>query len=432
MGKVKSIIGLCLITIFTFTMNGCNDLDDKIIETPKTNPEEVIIKDSELFNLLQHTTHAVGDPMQDIVCLDFIYPFTLLIYDSNYVKTGQIVLHGDDEFSDFLGSLQEDQHISISYPITTTYANGDTFTVNNNSELKLAIDSCSREDIIAYCNGLFSSNEGECIWRVQFDEACNNKYIGGYFTANIDGTLNFNFKDQIYNGTWVFLFVNDILHMNINLEGTSEVTDHWNIDRKITVSNSEIIILDTPKPIRLKKHCEKLAPYAIGDTGPGHGIVFYDKGAYTEGWRYAEVALQDLAAFQWGCMNSSVDAAQNPSIGKGLQNSGAVLYFHDSLNDFYNNPAVCGTLNDGTLTAKESLKYHNNYTNDWFLPSEEELLLVYSNLHLNGIGNFSNQEYWTSTENDAQTAKTIHFQNGATLTTNKATTTIKTRVIRYF
>lgn len=432
MRNLISIIRLCLIAMFAFTINSCNDLDDKIIETPKANPEEVIIKDSELFELLQHTTHAVGDPMQDIVCLDFIYPFTLIIYDSNYVRTGQITLYGDDQFSDFLGSLQDDQYISISYPITTTYTNGDTFTVNDNAELKLAIDSCSREDIISYCNGLFSSNEGDCIWRVQYDPSCNNKYIGGYFTANTDGTLNFNFKDQIYNGTWVFLFVNDILHMNINLEGTSEVAADWNIDRKVTVSNTDIIISDSPKPIRLKKHCEKLTPYAIGDQGPGHGIVFYDKGEYTDGWRYAEVALQDLTAFQWGCINSSVDAAQNPNIGKGLQNSGAVLYFHDSLNDFYNNPAVCSNLNDGSLTAKDALKYHNDYVNDWFLPSEEELKLVYTNLHLNAVGNFSNQQYWTSTENDAQTAKTINFQNGETVNTNKTAVNIKTRAIRYF
>ncbi|GHU33390.1 hypothetical protein FACS1894172_11810 [Spirochaetia bacterium] len=30
--------------------------------------------------------------------------------------------------------------------------------------------------------------------------------------------------------------------------------------------------------------------YVIGDTGPAGGLIFYDKGDYSDGWRYLEVA----------------------------------------------------------------------------------------------------------------------------------------------
>ena len=39
----------------------------------------------------------------------------------------------------------------------------------------------------------------------------------------------------------------------------------------------------------------------------------------------------------------------------------------------------------------------NSY-DDWFLPSEQELLSIYKNLISEGIGNFYDAFYWSSTE----------------------------------
>lgn len=435
---MKKSIYLSKIVAFLFlvlTVNGCKDLDDTI-KIP--NAEDLIQKDDELFNLLERVTKEEDNPMQDIVCIDFIYPINLVIYNSNLESIGSVTIIGDENFSAFLGFLPAENSLSISYPISTTLADGTEFTVNNNAELKLAIDSCSREDIISYCNGLFSSSTPSivvpCVWKVQYNATGDNKYLSGYFDVNIDGTIKFYYENQEYLGSWIFLFINDELHMNINLEGTSPIALDWNIDRKVIIEDDEIIIENSPKNIHLKKSCQDIETYVIGDEGQAGGIVFYDKGSYSEGWRYAEVAPVDLSSFEWGCFGTSIINTQNSTIGKGLYNSGKILNFHDSLTNFYLNPIVCSNLNNGTVVAKETLNYQLNGRKDWFLPTENELTLIYTNLHLQNLGNFSNVIYWSSTENDATTVKTIDFSSGQNVLSSKVPTsnTLKVRCIRYF
>ncbi|MDN3676229.1 hypothetical protein QWY90_02770 [Flavobacterium paronense] len=435
MKTINALPKIFTLLFVLFTINSCKDIDDTITYP---NAEDLIQKDSELFDLLNRVTKTEDNPMTDIVCIDFVYPIHLLIYNSSLEKIGSVTIIGDDNFSAFLGILPADQSLSISYPITTTLADGTEFTVNNNTELKLAIDSCSREDIISYCGGLFSTTVPgiilPCVWKVQYDATGDNKYLSGYFDVNVDGTIKLFYGDEIYTGSWIFLFVNDELHMNINLEGTSQVALDWNIDRKVIIAGDEIIIQNPPKNIHLKKTCWESTPYAIGDVGPAGGIVFYDKGSYSEGWRYAEAAPNDLAFFEWGCANSTIPNSQSSAIGKGLYNSGTILNFHDTLVNFYTNPNVCSNLNNGTVVAKEALGYQLNDRNDWFLPSENELALLYTNLQLSSLGNFSNAIYWSSTENDATTVKTIDFSNGQSVISLKvpALNTIKVRCIRYF
>jgi hypothetical protein len=50
---------------------------------------------------------------------------------------------------------------------------------------------------------------------------------------------------------------------------------------------------------------------------------------------------------------------------------------------------------------------------DWFLPAIEELNLIYINLHVPGYGNFYNNYYWSSTEEDASNAYGQHFLGGS-------------------
>ena len=47
--------------------------------------------------------------------------------------------------------------------------------------------------------------------------------------------------------------------------------------------------------------------------------------------------------------------------------------------------------------------------NDWFLPSRDELDLMYQNLKKNGVGGFSDDWYWSSSEYGIANACYQHF-----------------------
>jgi hypothetical protein len=426
---MKNFACLLLILISTLIVSCENE------PVGESLPQNLIKKDSELFVLLKRVSETKNDPMQDVVCIDFIYPFKVLIYNSNLETVGERVLTGDNDFSTFLGLLSADESISISYPIQTTLEDGTVFSVANNDELKIAIDSCSREDIIGYCSGLFGgNNQSKCVWKIAFGEQNNNKYVSGFFEVDENNSLKFNYNNSKYTGTWIFLFVNDELHLNINLEGNSQVAQDLNINRKIEMNEGEIKIINTPKNLILRKSCEATSTYEIGETGPANGIVCYDKGSYSDGWRYMEVANEDLQYAEWGCLGSLVSNTEKTEIGSGLLNSASIANYHDGLTNYYLNPSICNSLNNGTVIAQKALLFSNSNYKDWFLPSYNELELIYLNLHQNQIGNFENKKYWTSTQINENNVKVLNFQNGANEVSSKIPTinTIKARAIRYF
>lgn len=165
----------------------------------------------------------------------------------------------------------------------------------------------------------------------------------------------------------------------------------------------------------------------IGDIGPGGGIIFYDDGI-SNGLEVGDLSSQ--VSIQWGCASLPVMAV-SPLLGDGLSNTQAIVTFHNDLTDYFGNPAQCDPTNDGTVAAIYCDSYEINSYDDWFLPSLDELLLIYSNLHAVGTGDFSEDFYWSSTEADEGNARAIDFMKGTDLNMYKYNTFL-VRPVRKF
>lgn len=115
--------------------------------------------------------------------------------------------------------------------------------------------------------------------------------------------------------------------------------------------------------------------YKIGGKGPSGGLVFH----ITEGGLHGiESSLVDLPKSEWGCYGIPFAGAGSSKVGDGQKNTTAIL------------EAGCqGKYTDSKeIAARIADSLEIKGFNDWYLPSEDELGLMYTNLKVQGLGNF--------------------------------------------
>jgi hypothetical protein len=148
--------------------------------------------------------------------------------------------------------------------------------------------------------------------------------------------------------------------------------------------------------------------YAIGDDGPAGGKVFYVTNGGLHGLEAAPVDQSDAA--EWGCFENNVTGAVGTAIGTGAQNTDAIVSFDGC--------------DDGSPAALAATGYSLNGYDDWFLPSKDELNLMWKNLadpdddgresgsDSDSVGGFDSFGYLSSSQYDDITASGQHFGDG--------------------
>ncbi len=162
---------------------------------------------------------------------------------------------------------------------------------------------------------------------------------------------------------------------------------------------------------------ESTIEYFVGDAGPAGGIVFYDKGYYSNGWRYLEAAPTDVITsslifgYYKTTENSNCNAIGSSTvIGAGRLNSEMLVSVMGEV--AYNKYDDGGDL-VSDYASKKCLDYEYGGYDDWFLPSKEELNLIYVNLHKKGLGSFGEyNSYWSSSEYNSNYAWGRNFYYG--------------------
>jgi len=141
---------------------------------------------------------------------------------------------------------------------------------------------------------------------------------------------------------------------------------------------------------------------AIGEIGPGGGVVFYVSDTtinsvpgISAGGKYLEAAPSDTSSLSAWCNDTTnlitlAGLAFSPAIGSGALNTLIM---------------TTGSANGATPACTsgagfDAANYSVTGLSDWFLPSKDELNLMYQNLkkHNPSLGNFSEIAYWSSSE----------------------------------
>jgi len=175
---------------------------------------------------------------------------------------------------------------------------------------------------------------------------------------------------------------------------------------------------------------DPVGEYTVGSPGSGGGIVFYDAGSHQSWGRYLEVTPVDCegVALAWkpnaavvpplyvnnvGGITAAQKRVLAKSLGAGLTNTALIV------NRYKTNL---------TYAARFAQELACHQADDWFLPSKDELDLVFNNLKAldTPIGDFDKGYYWTSSEYDNQNTWTEYFSDGQqfdrikTLSANKS------------
>ncbi len=145
--------------------------------------------------------------------------------------------------------------------------------------------------------------------------------------------------------------------------------------------------------------------YNLRDRGPAGGLIFYiNPNAKTDGWRYMEASPVENAVLgiRWDIDEDSdgflLTNATDQTIGSGPSNTTKIVSIIGSPSYSY--------------AAKICVDYRGGGYSDWYLPSKDELYLMFRNLYKFNSGNFINGYYWSSSETDSDEASNILFDPG--------------------
>jgi len=240
-------------------------------------------------------------------------------------------------------------------------------------------------------------------------------YVTYNGNGNTSGTIPVDPSSPYESGITVTVLGNTGELIRINDGGTSYYFTGWNIN----ADGSGAYYMEGSTFIMGASNVTlyaQWAPYALHDIGPAGGYIFYDKGSYLKAdfpivkaagngtvpitptysdWRYLEAAPSDQvpSAAVWGCYGTLISGADGTAVGTGEQNTidiEAGCTTPDTAAD------ICANLSLGGYV-------------DWFLPSKDELNLMFTNLKVFGVGDFAGSYYWSSSEYGAWSAWLQYF-----------------------
>jgi hypothetical protein len=119
----------------------------------------------------------------------------------------------------------------------------------------------------------------------------------------------------------------------------------------------------------------------------------------------------------WGGFGRTVGGTEI-AIGTGKSNTERIVAKFGDVEPYEKRADYAAKLCADLVVTKDGVTY-----DDWFLPSKDELNLMYQNLKKNNLGGFSGNFYWSSSEGDVSNAWNQYFYDGTQSSTSPGTTT---------
>lgn len=174
----------------------------------------------------------------DIECIDFQYPLTLSLYNTNFEIIETVTIENDEALYNFIENLDGSVLVSLNFPVTLILHDGSTVEVNNNQELEEVIQAaeneCDEDDDNDWNDDDECTEEfvelalKECLWNIV---SYNGDDVFETYDIIFDPNYGFTVADNgtiIHDGTWsVFEEGDDIV---IGLETSfQDLAGNWTV-----------------------------------------------------------------------------------------------------------------------------------------------------------------------------------------------------------
>ncbi len=223
--------------LLIFLVSSCTKEDSQPFDDSNT---DIVAINSELGDLLLRTSD--NNNTSSIDCIDFVYPLTFFIYNSDQQQTGTQTVNNDGELLALLLSLENGTYMALQFPINVILQDGTIVQVNSNTELVTLISGCSSN------GGGFPSDfesiltSGAWFVTYYFDDVDETSDFEGYeFTFATDNTAQAVSSSNSVDGTWSLTNSNT---PDLNLFfGTNNPFDELDEDWDIIEATQDIIKL---------------------------------------------------------------------------------------------------------------------------------------------------------------------------------------------
>ena len=269
----------------------------------------------------------------------------------------------------------------------------------------------------------------------EYTVTADNGY--GETTTTISITVNLKPPTALSYSTHLAKYTKDVPITN-NVPTVSGIATSWSVNPSLpsglSLDPTTGVISGTPNEVQSLKDYTITANnsggsittvisifvslYYIGQNCEG-GVVFYIDSSGEHGL-VAAPASSEVGA-SWGSYGTLIGTGN--SIGSGQSNTTNIVTWLNNNSETGKAAQYCDNL---------SIDDNGVTYNDWFLPSKDELNLMYTELHQNELGGFKDASYSTSSEVDSEIAWRQNFLNGVQYNYNDKNTSFWVRAVRAF
>ncbi|WP_296383889.1 hypothetical protein [Winogradskyella sp.] len=210
----------------------------------------------------------------DIECIDFQYPIEASIFNSNNELLNTVNLESDNQLYEFIGAIDLNDIITISFPITVTLSDNSEISINNLNVLETtienAINTCDEDDDYDYSDDdcddctptqietlLTSCSDWE-VNRLKRDNTDYDSTYDGYaFNFFTDGTMSVFWNTTTVMGTWTANGSGNNLEVLIDVPSLPLCNNNWRLQEvKNCSTDTEInLIVGNDDRLQYENNC---------------------------------------------------------------------------------------------------------------------------------------------------------------------------------